>query len=194
MNKINKQIINILLITLFFQTACMAQETAIGADEYVIKIEDSLIIDVWKHPDLHQNVKVDADGNISFPLIGKVKAAGLTIGELTDRITYLLGKDYLVNPLVKVDIEKFIQKQTFFVYGEVKSPGVHVLEGQMTLLRAITIAGGLSDFASPIVYIKRKIGNREQKIKVNINRIVKQEVEDVPLKADDIIIVRRRFF
>jgi len=189
-----KQITGFLFILLFCQCAGMAQDSALNLGEYVIKMEDSLIIEVWKHPDLEQKVKVDADGNIAFPLIGKIHAVGLTIGQLTDRMTYLLAKDYIVDPLVKINIEKFIAKQTFFVYGEVRSPGAHTLEGKMTLLRAITLAGGLTDFASPIVYIKRKAGDREQKIKVNINSVIKQEIDDIPLEADDIIVIRRRFF
>ena len=189
-----KLLAGLLFILMLCPYTAAAQDTGINMEEYVIKIEDNLIIEVWKHPDLQQNVKVDAEGNITFPLIGKVKAVGLTIEQLTDRITYLLAKDYIVDPLVKINIEKFIAKQTFFVYGEVRNPGAHTLEGKMTLLRAITLAGGLTDFASPIVYIKRKSGEREQKIKVNVNSIIKQEIDDIPLKADDIIVVRRRFF
>ncbi|MDP2924035.1 MAG: polysaccharide biosynthesis/export family protein [Candidatus Omnitrophota bacterium] len=189
-----KRVISILFVGLFFQLTCVAQEKSLALDEYIIKPEDSLLVTVWKHDDLNQKVKVDTDGNINFPLIGKVKAVGLTISQLRDRITELLGKDYIINPLVTVDIEKYIERQVFFVYGEAKNPGAHTLEGQMTLLRAITLAGGLSDFASSVVYIKRKVNNKEQRIKVNINRIISQETADIPLKPDDIIVVPRRFF
>lgn len=191
-----KRVISILFVGLFFQLTCVAQEKFLAPDEYIIKPEDSLIVTVWKHDDLNQKVKVDTDGNINFPLIGKVKAVGLTISQLRDRITELLGKDYIINPLVTVNIEKYIESQVFFVYGEVKNPGAHTLEGRMTLLRAITLAGGLSDFASSIVYIKRKVKDKdkEQRIKVNINSIIKQETADIPLKPDDIIVVPRRFF
>lgn len=185
-----KQIISIFLIILFMQTMCIAQEKISGSDEYIIKSEDTLTISVWKHPDLNQKVKVDKDGNITFPLIDKVKASGLTISQLKDKITYLLGKDYIVDPYVTIIIEK----QTFFIYGEVKNPGSYTLEGQLTLLRAITLAGGLSDFASSAVYIKRKIEGKEKRIKVNINQIVKQPGADIILQADDVIVVPRRFF
>lgn len=188
----NIRIINILLFMLFFQMVCIAAEKVSGPGEYIIKPEDKLTISVWKHPDLNQDLKVDADGNVAFPLIGKVEAAGLTLNQLKDKITYLLAKDYIVNPLVKITTEK----QDFFVYiyGEVKRPGSQALEGQITLLKAITLAGGLSDFASSVVYIKRKVNDKEQRIKVNINRIISQETADIPLKADDIIVVPRRFF
>lgn len=187
---ITKKALSIIFFILFLQAACFSAEELSAIDEYVIKPEDNLSIYVWKHQDLTQDVKVDAEGNISFPLIGKVPAVGLTVAELKDKITYLLGKDYIVNPLVTINIEK----QTFFIYGEVKQPGSQTLAGQMTLLRAITIAGGLTDFASSIVYIKRKTKDKEERIKVNINRIIQQETADIPLKADDIVVVPRRFF
>jgi polysaccharide export outer membrane protein len=192
MLKTRHLIIKLLFIFLFFQTTCLAVEKASDIEEYLIKPEDKLTISVWKHPDLGQDINVDKDGFIVFPLIGKIEAEGLTVNQLKDKITYLLGKDYIVDPLVTITTEK--QNFFIYVYGEVKSPGSHILQGQITLLKAITLAGGLSDFASSIVYIKRKVKDREQRIKVDINHIIKQEVDDIPLKADDIVVVPRRFF
>lgn len=185
-----RQIIGILLTVYLIQTICIAQEETFGSHEYVIKSEDILIITCWKHPDLNQKVKVDVEGNITFPLIGKVEAAGLTICQLKDKIAYLLGKDYIVEPYVTITIEK----QTFFIYGEVKRPGSYTLEGQITLLRAISLAGGLTDFASSIIYIKRKVEGKEKRIKVNINKIIRQPGSDITLQADDVIVIVRRFF
>jgi polysaccharide export outer membrane protein len=179
-------------MVMLFQVVSLAQEKTSPYDEYIVKPEDKLSISVWKHEDLSQNIKVAADGTIDFPLIGKVKAAGFTLNELKDKITYLLEKDYLVNPLVTITMEK--ENLFIYTYGEVKNPGAHTLESQMTLLKAITIAGGLTDFASSIVYVKRKVGEKEQRIKVNINSIIKQESADIPLKPDDIVVVPRRFF
>lgn len=183
-----------LFIISFFQLACMAQEEPSGTEEYIIKSKDNLSINVWSHPDLNQNVEVDEEGNINFPLIGEIEAEGLTISQLRDRIAYLLGKDYIVNPLVTVSVQKHIERETFFIYGEVRNPGAHTLEGKMTLLRAITLAGGLSDFAASVIYIKRKEEGKEKRIKANINSVIKQETADIPLKPDDIVVVPRRFF
>jgi polysaccharide export outer membrane protein len=178
---------------------CAAQEdqgtlpTSSSIDAYVIKPEDNLSVSVWKHEDLRQKIKVDSEGCITFPLIGKIEAAGLTVSELRDKITFLLERDYIVNPIVTIGMDE--QSLFIYVYGEVRNPGSYRLEGQMSLLRAITIAGGLSDFASSSVYIKRKSeGNKEQRIKVNINSIIKQEAADIQLRVDDIVVVPRRFF
>jgi polysaccharide export outer membrane protein len=196
MKKINMAavVFSLILLAPLFCIAQEAQETTSSSssiDVYVIKPEDNLAISVWKHEDLRQNVKVDSEGYITFPLIGKIEAAGLTVSELKDKITFLLERDYIVNPLVTIGIEE----QKFFIYGEVRNPGSYTLAGQMSLLRAITMAGGLSDFASSSVYIKRKAeGNKEQRIKVNINSIIKQEAADIQLRADDIVVVPRRFF
>lgn len=185
-----KQIFLILFMGLFIYTVSFAQKIDTSMQEYVIKPEDILTITVWKHNDLNLKVKVENDGNITFPLIEKVKAAGLTIGQLTDRIAYLLGKDYIVDPYVTITIEK----QTFFIYGEVKQPGSYTLVGQLSLLRAISLAGGLTDFASSAVYIKRRVKDEEKKIKVNINSVIQQPDRDIVLQADDVIVIPRRFF
>lgn len=189
-----KQVLSVVAILLFIQVFCFAQQEPpkVVDEEYAIKPDDKLTISVWKHPDLSVDTKVDPQGNISFPLIGKIQAAGLTVGELKDKITFLLGKDYIIDPLVTITTEK--QSFYIYIYGEVRQPGAQPFEGQITLLRAITLAGGLSDFASSVVYVKRKVEGKEKRIRANINAIIRQSAIDIPLKPDDIIVVPRRFF
>lgn len=158
--------------------------------EYVIKPDDTLSITVWKHPDLDRRVKVAPNGKISLPLIGDIQAAGLSPNALKDSIAFELSKDYIVNPYVTVDVEG----KAIFIYGEVKSPGSYPLTGQMTVLKAVTAAGGVTEFASPAIKIKRKLDNKERTIKVDLRRITTHSYEDIILQADDIIVISRRIF
>jgi len=164
-----------------------------GAEEYVLKKGDIVQISAWGEPDLNQTVVIDEQGNISYPLIGTVKAESLILQQLDDKITELLAADYLVNP----DITVLIPKQQFFIAGEIKQPGAHPLAGKIGPLQAVTMAGGFTDFASSSIRIIRQIGGREKEIKVNVNSTKDEEgkiKEEYTIRPDDMIIVPRSFF
>ena len=158
--------------------------------EYVIKPGDTLSISVWKQQDFDRKVTVSQNGRVSLPLVGEIHAAGLTLSAFKDRVAALLDRDYIVNPYVTVELEG----KNVFIYGEVKTPGSYPLGAQTTVLKVITAAGGLTDFASSTVNIKRKYDNKEQTIRVDLRRITSHINEDVLLQPDDIIIVARRIF
>lgn len=113
------------------------------AADYVIGPRDVLKITVWGQPDLSQNYNVSAEGTIVFPLIGEVQAAGLTEGQLGQKLVNLLEKDYLVNPQVMVAVTEYKSKKVL-VLGEVKNPGTYPLTGNITLLEVVSQAGGFS--------------------------------------------------
>lgn len=161
-----------------------------GNREYVIKPGDTLSITVWKHSDLDHKVIVDTEGKISLPLTGDIQAAGLTLNALREVIVSALSKGYIVSPYVTVEVEG----KTIFIYGEIKNPGSYPLAAQMTVLKAVTAAGGLTDFASSAVNIKRKYDSKEYTFRVNLGRITNHIQEDIILQPDDILIVRRRIF
>src|SRR5215831_19889014 len=77
------------------------------AQEYTIGPRDVLTVNVWGQADLSKDYPVDQEGFVQFPLIGRVKAAGLTARAFGDRLTDLLGKDYLVNPQVSVVVRDY---------------------------------------------------------------------------------------
>jgi len=168
-------------------------ESTIGQD-MIIKKGDEISITVWRHNDLTQKVVVDDAGNITYPLLGELKVEGLTVAELKEYLTYLLGKDYIVDPFVTVTVEKSKEEKQFYVYGEVRQPGAYKMEARLTVLKAITLAGGLTDYASHIVYIKRKINGKEKRIRVNINNVIRNVEVDVPICPEDIVVVTRRVF
>ncbi len=109
--------------------------------------EDVIDVVVFRNPDLtRSNLVVRPDGKVSLPLIGDVRAAGLTADQLAKNLTERY-KAYKDNPAVSVSV-KAVNSYNIFVLGEVKSPGKLALKSYTTMLQAITLAGGFTEFAA----------------------------------------------
>jgi polysaccharide export outer membrane protein len=129
----------------------------VNANSYRIGLQDELKITVFDEPDLSATYRVDADGSISFPLIGHVAAAGSTIAELQQRITSMLSAGFLRNPQVRVDIIQY-KSQFVYVIGEVRAPGKIAMTGtRMTLLEALALAGSPTANASNEIIVVHPI-------------------------------------
>jgi polysaccharide biosynthesis/export protein len=127
-------------------------------DDYVIGPEDILEITVWKQPELSGRVPVRPDGKISRPLTGEVEAAGLTPPELADAVTDKLKK-YLKMPQVSVVVQE-VKSQFVNIAGEVVKPGRYELTQPMTIVDALTNAGGPTEFAKvKRIYVLRRQAN-----------------------------------
>lgn len=121
-------------------SAVSAQQAA-----YRLAPGDELSIKVFDNEDISGNFQVDAGGNIAFPLLGQVKAAGKTVTELTNDLTVALDRDYLVNPKVSVEVLTF---RPIFVIGQVNAPGSYPYTAGMTVRQAVALAGGYTRRAS----------------------------------------------
>jgi polysaccharide export outer membrane protein len=129
---------------------------------YLIGPLDVLVIKVWGQQNLTGPVDVAADGNISMPLIGDVKADGLTKEQLKGEIARRLS-EYLNNPEVDVQVVK-INSKSFFVYGAVGKPGEYPLIKATTVLDAMSSVSGFGGFANTKkIYILRKAPSGEMK-------------------------------
>ncbi|HET7875181.1 MAG TPA: polysaccharide biosynthesis/export family protein [Methylomirabilota bacterium] len=126
-----------------------------AGDEYTIGARDVLAISVWGQPDLSRDYVVEPDGFVPFPLVGRVKAAGLTPKGLAARLKEGLEKDYLVNPQVIVSVKEYLS-QRVTVIGEAEKPGVYYLSGPTTVLDILSKAGGLTKAAGSQVVVVRK--------------------------------------
>ncbi|MBN3038437.1 MAG: polysaccharide export protein [Candidatus Omnitrophica bacterium] len=165
---------------------------------YRLQPEDVLYITVYEQPDLETRTRIGSTGEISFPLLGKLDVADLTVSELKDKIEQLLEKDYLVNPQVQVFIEQYHIKQVS-VLGEVQKPGKYDMytERETTVLEAIAMAGGFTNIADANgTKIIRKENNEELTIPIKISDITKKGMKekDIPLKPGDIVFVPESFF
>src|SRR5687768_10346707 len=125
-------------------TATQPRDTA----SYVIGPQDQLAITVYDEPDLTNRYRVDDAGFISFPLIARISAAGLTVGEFEDRLRSTLANGYIRNPQVRVDIEQY-RSQSVVVTGSVRAPQKVTMTGSsMSLLEALALAGSPTADAS----------------------------------------------
>ncbi len=123
-------------------------------DEYHIGTDDILDIQVWDNNDLNRVVEVSKEGAFTFPLIGKVQTAGLTVFELENHIKHRLADGYLVTPEVSVSIKQYMNKKVFLL-GEIKKPGSYVLKRKTHILELISMAGGFTDKAGRMIKIVR---------------------------------------
>lgn len=146
------------------------------ASAYLIGPEDVLEISVWKNADLSKLVTVRPDGNISLPLIGEVAAAGLTPEGLRARIVEKL-KEYQQGAVVASVIVQSVNSYRVFVLGEVRVPGSYVLKARTTVLQALSLAGGFSQFASKnkIVLIRKRPDGSDEKLQIKFNDLVYDE-------------------
>jgi polysaccharide export outer membrane protein len=157
---------------------------------YVIGAQDILDINVWKEPDISRSVPVRPDGKISLPLLSDVQASGLTATQLAAQITTSLNK-YLTNPQVTVIVSQ-INSQRIYILGEVGRAGAYPLLPGMTVLQALSSAGGFTPFAnSKKIYVLRQENGKQQKLPFNYKDVIdgKQPTQNIELKAGDSIVV-----
>jgi polysaccharide biosynthesis/export protein len=157
---------------------------------YVIGASDDLNIDVWKQPDLSRTVPVRPDGKISLPLLNDIQAVGLTPTQLAAQITEKLSK-LVNNPEVTV-IVTAINSQRIYVLGEVARAGAYPMLPNMTVLQAISSAGGLGQFANQKnIYILRTESGKQLRLPFNYKEVLRgQKTEqNILLKPGDTIVV-----
>ena len=127
---------------------------AVGAGEYRIGPEDVLNINIFEAQELNREVRVSAGGDISLPLLGSVRATGLTPRELEFVLQELLHRTYMKDPHVSVFVRE-MQSHPVSVMGAVRRPGVFQIRGSKTLLEVLSLAEGLADDAGETAIILR---------------------------------------
>lgn len=160
---------------------------------YRVGSGDVLYISVLGHDDLTTTEVVGPDGMITFPYIEVFKAEGLTLNEIAAALKKELAPNYIQFPEIIVRLQE-PNSQKFYVYGEVRNPGVFRLNKNMTLLKAISMAGGYSAFANKkVVKVLRPNANQPgyENITVNLEKVVNNPAgnEDVFIHNEDIVVV-----
>ena len=160
----------------------------IWAQDYCLGPDDVLKITVYREEDMDRTVRVSTDGYISFPLAGNIKVEGLTVPELERAMAMELIR-YLKNPRVSVFIEEYA---TITVSGQVEEPGSFSLKGELTVIEAISMAGGFTKIAAKnAVKVMRLQDGKKKAILVRVADISKRgdKSQDIPLKRSDIVFV-----
>jgi len=157
--------------------------------EYQLGAGDKLRIEVYRDTQLSQSVQVRPDGKITLPLVGDVQAAGKTTAELDEDITREL-KVYMNNPSVTVIVVE-ATAATAYIIGSVNHPGAVALQGPITVLQGLALAGGLTDWANRKgIRILRKSSSGTQTIAFNYNDAIKgSSAAATMLRAGDTVVV-----
>ncbi len=157
--------------------------------QYRIGVEDVLRISVWENRELSLEVAVRPDGKVSMPLIQDVQAEGLTATELSNVIRSQL-LSFIKDPQVSVIITQ-VNAPKFYIIGSVVRPGPYPLRSDVSVLQALALSGGFTQFASPrSIKIVRGTGEKQEVRKVNFYDIIDTGGEgNYLLRSGDTIVV-----
>jgi len=160
------------------------QETS---SEYRLGSEDLIECFVYKEPELTTTAIVRPDGMISLPLVGEIQATGRTAPELQVEITSKL-LEFMADPVVSI-IVKEINSPKISVFGEVRKPDVFPIKQRMTVLNAIALAGGFTEFAKrDHVIVIRAGSSGQERIKLNLERLIKDGAPFYLQAADTVFV------
>lgn len=152
-------------------------------DDYRISADDQISITVFNENDLSvDKVRVSGNGDISMPLLGQVAIEGHTIAEVEQKITELLLEGYLKKPNVTVTITEY---RPFYINGEIKKPGSYPYKKNLTVEKAVTLAGGFTERASRTTI---------SLVSENDKRFIKAVALNDKIKPGDVITVCESFF
>lgn len=152
------------------------------AESYKLGSGDRLRINVFNEEDLSGEFQIDGSGNISFPLIGEIKALGLTLRQLEESLIKSLKEGYLVNPRIAIEVLNY---RPFYILGEVNKPGKYEYVSGINLLNAVAMAGG---------YTPRARQNRAKITRGTPEVVINGADHSTLIMPGDIIYIEERFF
>ncbi len=200
MGSINR--IFVTLLTIFSMLGCAQASSQGGSqvspdqvrdvkvDEYKLGPEDSLEIYVWKEEDLNKTVVVRPDGAVSFPLVGDLHVAGKTVKQVQAALTERIRK-YIPAAVVTVTVTE-VKGYKIYVLGKVVNPGEYVLGSYVNIAKALTMADGLTPYASEKnIKVIRNENGKEMVFKFNYARFRKGKdmQRNIVLKSGDVVVV-----
>jgi polysaccharide biosynthesis/export protein len=170
------------------EKAPAANAASVAEPGYRLGPEDVIEVFVWKEPELTASATVRPDGRISMPLVGEIVAAGKTPGELQTEIARGLV-DFVTEPVVTV-IVKEVRSPQVSVLGEVRKPGRYRIAQSSTVLDAIAMGGGFTDYAhrGRVVVLRQGKGG-VQRIEVDVDRLVRRGEVPLALRPGDTVYV-----
>jgi polysaccharide biosynthesis/export protein len=164
-----------------------------GVDaNYRIAPNDLMAFDVFGVPDMKRDVRVNASGEVSLPLIGQVPVAGLTAQAAERLIAQRYQEKYLQDPQVSLFIKEFTT-QRVAIEGAVIRPGIYPVTGPLTLLRALALSGGFAPYAdiNQIVVYRHGSGGAREQFTYDLDKVRAGQEKDPNIRSDDVIVVQR---
>ncbi len=163
-------------VAMAFGAAASAAMPSDGGADYRLGINDKIKVTVYDEADLSGEFQVDATGFVRFPLIGQIRAGGLTAHDLERSVAAALSQGYLNDPHVSVEVSTY---RPFYVVGEVLKPGEYPYANGMTAASAVALAGGYSPKAvKSTVYVRHQGETREEQVAAN---------DAVPILPGDVV-------
>ncbi len=178
-------------------TASLYAEEAATTTEYLVGVDDIIQVTVLQPDKLDIELTVSPDGAITFPYIGKVVVKGLTLMQVQEKISTGLS-DYMKYPVVTVSLRES-RSRMFFVYGEVRLPGAYPIQQNMSVLRAVSMAGGFTPVAATndVKILRAKAGDAggNETLTADVSAVMQGKMQnDIKVEAGDVITVSKRFF
>ncbi len=162
-------------------------------DDYVLGVSDQIEVNVFGEPDLSRTVTIKPDGVVALPLINQVRAAGKTVAQLEAELTRMYAK-YLRAPSVSIIVRQF-RMHRIYVMGEVSKPGRYDLTDDMTVLDALTLAGGPNDKANlDGLQLGRMENGKSKTIPIKADQLLqgKDGSRNLKLQNGDLLYIPRR--
>lgn len=167
----------------------VASDYRIGEERYTVGVNDTLAIDVFGLSEASREVRVDSEGRIALPLAGDMIVSGRSLSEVEDLVRTRLRANYVRDPRVTVGLRE-AGSRTVTLDGEVQKPGVYPIVGRMTMIRAVALAEGTSDFArTSNVIVLRTVNGQEMAALYNLGAIRAGAYKDPEIYPHDRIIV-----
>lgn len=180
-------------------SAAPGVESISAPSGYQLSANDQVAVEVFGEDDLRTNGRLNAEGNLSVPLLGSVHLGGLTLTQAAARLTELYGQDYLVNPKINVSLVGYARRR-FTILGQVNRPGSYEMPegnpGGVDLLEAVAMAGGYTRIAAPerISVRRHNTSGTDQVLKINGKRVAKGEGGSFLVVPGDTVTVGESIF
>jgi polysaccharide export outer membrane protein len=186
----SKYLFLVLLLGFVVSQGSAFAQAPVQDSSYKIGPNDVLTIFVWKETELSRDVTVMPDGKITYPLIGEIMAQGQTASELKKAITDKL-QNFVTAPEVTV-IVKESRSQVIYAIGKLTKPGPYALAPGMTVMQALSAAGGFAEWAdTKNILIVRREGGKETQLRFNFKEFTAGEKleQNILLKPGDTLVV-----
>jgi polysaccharide export outer membrane protein len=155
---------------------------------------DVLEVRVYREPEISGVYQVGSEGDVVFPLCKRVEVVGLTANGASDRFRACLAAGFMRDPQVSVVVKEYNSKKVF-VFGEVQKPGTFTFQDGMSIVQAVTLAGGFTRTASQnATSVTRRVKGQETKLKVKVQDIALGKVPNFTLEPGDIVFVPESLF
>lgn len=187
-----RRTVNLLSAMMLCASGIVASRVALAQQppDYKIHAGDELEVAVWKEQDMLRKIIVRPDGKFSFPLIGEMAAEGRQTSQIQSEIESRLKK-YIPEPVVTVSVTG-INGNRIFVIGQVNKPGMYVMNPQLSVLQALSMAGGTTPYAAlNDILVLRGAGQTQKTLPFRYAEVSKGRSleQNIQLESGDVVVV-----